>query len=308
MLGQRNGTPEQFATLVALVARDLGVPARVATGFRVLPQDGGSLLQSGSYQVTSADAWSWVEVPVVGSGWVVLDASPSRYQPSNQPTRSGAEQPTPSSAPPTQNAAQLTQGNNGHAVAAPSAVPHTVTSASRALIVALATVFGLLLAVLLLVFSGRKPLRAARRKRSPDPRTRLIGAWQESLDMLTEAGLPDLQTMTSAEIADLAGNQFGPRSQAEATSLGTAANAVAYSAHTRIAARDADAAWERHRVLRREVRAQLGLRGRVMATVRYHHPAKDGRPVSPPSWAVEAEERAKRHTGRRRYRGRRRKH
>jgi hypothetical protein len=200
----------------------------------------------------------------------------------------------------------LTQANNGNAVEPPSPVPTAITSASKALIIALSIVFGLLLIALLLGVFGRKPLRTARRKRAPDPRTRLIGAWRESLDVLTEAGLPELSTLTSAEVAALTGEQFGERSQAEAESLGTAANAVAYSTHTQIAAQDADAAWERHRVLRKEVRAQLGLAGRVAASLRYHRPGKTTRPISPPSWAADARDRAKQRADRRRYQGRRR--
>jgi hypothetical protein len=305
VLGHRNGTPEQYATLVALVARDLGVPARVATGFRVPAHGGGSLLSPGTYEVTSAEAWTWVEVPVVGSGWVVLDASPGRYVPTNQPTQKASTEPAASTAPPSQNALQ-TQRNNGNAVARPSKVPTAITSASKALIIALSIVFGLLVIALLLGLFGRKPLRAARRRRSPDPRARLIGAWQESLDVLTEAGLPELSTLTSAEVAALAGEQFGARPQAEAESLGTAANAVAYSVHTQVATQDADAAWERHRVLRKEVRAQLGWTGRMAASLRYHRPGKSTRPISPPSWAAEARDRAKRRADRRRYQGRRR--
>ena len=305
VLGHRNGTPEQYATLVALVARDLGVPARIATGFRVPAHGGGSLLTPGTYNVTSAEAWTWVEVPVVGSGWVVLDASPGRYVPTIQPTQKASAEPNASTAPPSQNALQ-TQNNNGNAVARPSKVPTEITSASKALIIALSIVFGLLLIALLLGLFGRKPLRAARRRRSPDPRARLIGAWQESLDVLTEAGLPELSTLTSAEVATLAGEQFGARPQAEAESLGTAANAVAYSVHTQIATQDADAAWERHRVLRKEVRAQLGWTGRMVATLRYHRPGKSTRPISPPSWAAEARDRAKRRSDRRQYQGRRR--
>jgi hypothetical protein len=285
VLGRRNGTPEQYATLVALVARDLGVPARVATGFRVPAHHGGSTLSPGTYGVTNADAWTWVEVPVVGSGWVILDASPGRYAPTNQPTQKASAEPSASTAPPSQNAL-LTQSNNGHAVAPQSDVSTAVKSASKALIIALSIVFGVLLIALLLGVFGRKPLRAARRRRAPDPRTRLLGAWQESLDVLTEAGLPELSTLTSAEVATLAGEQFGAGPRAEAESLGTA--------------------WERHGVLRKEVRAQLGWPGRFVASVRYHRPGRRSRPVSPPSWAADARERAKRNADRRRYQGRRR--
>ncbi len=70
-------TPEQFATFFAVVARYLGVPVRVVTGFRAPSAAGASApLAAGQYEVTNRDAWTWDEVPVVGYGWVVIDATP----------------------------------------------------------------------------------------------------------------------------------------------------------------------------------------------------------------------------------------
>ncbi|MGH8860891.1 MAG: transglutaminase domain-containing protein [Jatrophihabitantaceae bacterium] len=311
ILGQnRFGTPEQFATLMALVARDLGVPARVATGFRVAAPDGGARLPAGRYDVTTADAWSWVEVPLNGVGWVVLDGSPSRFTKDNQPTESGAPPPPSSTAPPSQNAL-VTQGNNGHAVAPKSRVPQTISHVNHALLIALFVALGVLLVSLLVVLLARKRVRAARRRRSPDPRTRLIGAWQENLDVLTEAGLPELATLTSSEIADLTGEQFGTETGAETASLGVAANAVAYSRATVVAAQDADAAWTRQRTISRAVHRQLGVRGRFVSGLRYHRPKRAAHPVSPESWLAARTEVEPRHgTTRRRPRdrGRRRAH
>lgn len=287
VIGERSGTPEQYATLMALVARDLGVPARVATGFRVRGDAGGSTLPAGRYEVTDADAWTWVEIPVVGSGWVVLDAAPDRHGANQPQTASAAPQAPSSSAAPSQNAL-LTQSNNGHAVAPRSAVPTASTGTNKALVIGLIAIVALIVLAMLLVLVGRKPARAARRRRSPDPRTRVIGAWQETLDVLSEAGLPELSTHTSAEIARLTGDQFGVQSGAEAATLGSAANAAAYSARTMVTAEDAEAAWSRHRVLKKSVARQLDWRQRLAAGLRYHRPEQVRRPVSPASWRASA--------------------
>jgi hypothetical protein len=310
ILGGRSGTPEQYATLLALVARTLGVPARVVTGFKVTPPNGAIALTAGQYEVTTADAWSWTEIPIVGVGWVVLDGSPARFTPDNQQTESAAAPPPTTSAPPSQ-PALITQGN-GHAAAPKSEIPATSSAAKSALLIAVLIALGLLVLVLLVVLLTRKRVRAARRRRSPDPRTRVIGAWQESIDILTEAGLPELTTLTSAEIADLTSEQFGEENGRTVATLGTAANAVAYSASTVVAPADADAAWSDQRTLRKGVRSQLGVRARLAATVRYHRPRRATGPTSPPSWAdspaARGEAISSGAAARRRYRGRRRAH
>ena len=305
----RSGTPEQFATLIALVARELGIPARVVTGFRIPTAPGETTVAAGQHNVTTADAWTWTEIPLVGSGWVVLDASPTLYSQNPQQTESAAAPPSSKSVPPSQNAL-VTQNDNGHAVAKKSPVPSTSSAPNEALLVALLVAIGVLLFALLLVLVSRKRVRAARRRRSPDPRTRLIGAWQESLDVLSEAGLPELTTLTSSEIADLTDEQFGAESGERTRALGTAANAVAYSVATVIAPAEADAAWSQQRTLRKAVRRQLGVRGRMAASLRYHRPKQAERPTSPASWAdaTAAARSASRRVQRRRYRGRRRAH
>jgi hypothetical protein len=287
ILGGRTGTPEQYATLVALVARDLGVPARVVTGFRVHATTGSDDLGPGEYDVTTTDAWTWVEIPLLGDGWVILDATPGQYAPGNQQTESASAPPPSSSAPRSQNAL-VTQSNGGHGVLKKTKVPAAASTSHHALLIALVVVAIVLLLALLLVLLSRKPVRAARRRRAMDPRQRVVGAWRESIDVLTESGLPELNNLTSGEIAALAAERFGPDSGRGAAAIGAAANAVAYSSTTLITPDDADAAWAEQRALRRSVRRTLGMRDRVAAGVRYHRTKRTPLPTSPPSWAAAA--------------------
>lgn len=280
----RSGTPEQFATLMALVARDLGVPARVVTGFRVQPAAGADVLAPGRYGVTTADAWTWAEVPLNGVGWVALDATPARFSADKKPTESGAPPPSSSSAPPSQNPL-ITQGSNGNAAAPPSKIPHSTSTPEHVLLIAILIAIALLILAVIVVLATRKRVRAAKRRRSPDPRERVIGAWRENLDVLAEAGLPDLSAFTSTEIAHLTGEQFGAGPGADSAALGAAANLVAYSTSVAIADDDAAQAWARQRSVRKQVLRQLGFRGRVAAGLRYHRHARASMPVSPESWA-----------------------
>lgn len=71
----RTGYCEQFATAMAVMARTLGLPSRVALGFTpgelVTAEDGSELIV-----VRQRNAHAWVEVWFSGQGWVRFDPTP----------------------------------------------------------------------------------------------------------------------------------------------------------------------------------------------------------------------------------------
>ena len=77
---EQAGYCAQFATAMAVMARHVGLPARVAVGY--LP--GVYNPMTGAYTVRSGDAHAWVEVHFRESGWVVFDATPRPDQPVGQ--------------------------------------------------------------------------------------------------------------------------------------------------------------------------------------------------------------------------------
>jgi Transglutaminase-like superfamily len=267
--GARVGTPEQFATFVALVARALGVPAEVVAGFRLPPASHGGPLAPGSYTVTSGEAWTWVEIPVRGLGWVVLDPSPPRY--SGQapgPTEGVTHSPSPTPAP--SKNALLTRSNNGGNAAAPPSRPARSSGHPVTVVVIIVALIVVVLAVALLVLPVvGKQLRSRRRQRG-DPRHQVVGAWQESLDLLMEAGLPDLTHATTAEVGAAASARFGAGPADRARAIGRAADVAIFSPATPVASADADAAWRSQAELRQAVHAALRRRDRVRARLRYH--------------------------------------
>lgn len=269
----RTATPEQYATFVALIARQLHVPARVATGFR-LPTSGEATVPAGTYQVTTADAWSWVEIPIRGHGWVVLDPSPGKGSARPAPSSSGARPTSRASSSPPQNALITHSNHGGHAVA-PKGNVQPQRSVPILLVVALAVAALLALALAALVgMLIRKRVRLRRRRSAADPRGRVVGAWLESLDVLMESGLPDLTCLTTAEIAAVTEDAFGQEPAASARLVGTSANTAVFAPSVWLGPADADAAWSAHRILRRAVRRQLGPRQRMHARLRYHRPAR----------------------------------
>ena len=61
-----------FATAATLCLREMGIPARVAAGYRVTRWDPKQQL----YLAGAEGAHAWVEVPIQGIGWVPVDVTP----------------------------------------------------------------------------------------------------------------------------------------------------------------------------------------------------------------------------------------
>ncbi|HEX9122572.1 MAG TPA: transglutaminaseTgpA domain-containing protein [Actinomycetota bacterium] len=69
------GFCQQFATTMAVMVRELGLPARVVVGF--LP----GKLSGDTFTVSTEQAHSWVEVLFPGYGWLPFDPTPGRTKP-----------------------------------------------------------------------------------------------------------------------------------------------------------------------------------------------------------------------------------
>jgi hypothetical protein len=67
----KRGFCQQFSASMAVMARILGIPARVAVGFTA-----GTKQQDGSYLVTTRDAHAWPELWFQGIGWVPFEPTP----------------------------------------------------------------------------------------------------------------------------------------------------------------------------------------------------------------------------------------
>ncbi|MGH2785102.1 MAG: transglutaminase TgpA family protein [Actinomycetota bacterium] len=68
----KSGYCEQFATSMAVMARLLGLPSRVAIGFAI----GTTGVTPDVYEVTSRHAHAWVEIWMTGFGWVTFEPTP----------------------------------------------------------------------------------------------------------------------------------------------------------------------------------------------------------------------------------------
>lgn len=71
LTADKRGYCQQFAWAFAVLARLLGIPARVAVGYT-----GGSRGAGGSWRVTTADAHAWPELYFAGEGWIRFEPTP----------------------------------------------------------------------------------------------------------------------------------------------------------------------------------------------------------------------------------------
>jgi transglutaminase-like putative cysteine protease len=90
VLEDRVGYCEYFATAMAVMLRETGIPARVAVGFlpgeETLAADPEAGRDLAEYTVSTADAHAWVEVLFPGYGWVTFEPTPRSDQTQIVPT------------------------------------------------------------------------------------------------------------------------------------------------------------------------------------------------------------------------------
>ena len=82
LTGSRSGYCTHFATVLALMARSIGLPARVATGFHFA----GPPSPDGAYHLYERNAHAWTEIFFPGHGWVIFDPTPTEARPSAERT------------------------------------------------------------------------------------------------------------------------------------------------------------------------------------------------------------------------------
>lgn len=121
----RVGYCEQFASAMAVMARILGIPSRVAVGFLEPDQIG-----DGAYEYSSHDLHAWPELYFAGAGWVRFEPTPSgRVESVPDYTRASA----PGSGPENTGAAtSQSTASGGTATVAPNTAATKPTESSDA--------------------------------------------------------------------------------------------------------------------------------------------------------------------------------
>lgn len=204
---QMIGDDEQYATAMALLARDLGMPARVVMGF--YPDEAQA--DEEVFTATGDTLHAWVEIAFDGAGWVPFDPTPSEDnvpneqapEPKSDPKPQVLQPPPPEQAP----------------VDLPPTVPDDRETEDETE-VDLSTLFAIigwslaglallaLLALPFIVIGAIKATRRRRRRVAELAADRISGGWDELRDRAVDYGTAVPAGATYGEDADVIATSF----------------------------------------------------------------------------------------------------
>lgn len=203
LLRSRTGYCEQFAASMALMARIVDIPARVAVGYTQGVPGG----RPGEWQVSSHDAHAWPELYFEGAGWLRFEPTPGGAagqgtatlptytipEPAEGGDGEGDEESTEDGAEPSAEASPeagiTAQGRRDELDAAQGGGGDTGQAAEEKTPIAVPLAVGA--AVLLAAVPGvaRRFARRRRWRRARDPHSAARAAWLELRDDMIDYGL-----------------------------------------------------------------------------------------------------------------------
>jgi len=189
------GDQEQYAVAAALMARQLGFPARVVMGFTAGGDSGtatGGAGADGTTTFRGSDVTARIEVDTAQWGWVMINPNPvvreipDEQDQTPQPvTRPETVVPPPPAQQQDQDQQTPPQSDRDKPTVQPLWLQVLLAVLPWVLgVLALAALVLLPFAVVVLL----KRLRRRRRRRAPTPRGRIVGAWDEYRDALVDRG------------------------------------------------------------------------------------------------------------------------
>ncbi|HEY4269726.1 MAG TPA: DUF3488 and transglutaminase-like domain-containing protein [Galbitalea sp.] len=207
-LQAKTGYCVHFATTMAVMARTLGIPSRVAVGF--LPgkvsHPGGIAQGKSLYTVSSSDLHAWPELYFKNVGWVRFEPTPSRgFEPNFPAAPSNGSSGAPTSAPTTapSSAASSSPAPRGPKISD----DNTTASGSGVSTGAVSPVgwagLGILLVLLLIATPAivRTSVRRRRLERIRQGIEPASGTWEELRDSARDLGLDAPSSRTPAELS-----------------------------------------------------------------------------------------------------------
>jgi transglutaminase-like putative cysteine protease len=212
------GYCEQFAAAMAVMARTLGIPARVVIGF--LGPDPKDDDDDGSYLYTSDELHAWPEMYFSGTGWVRFEPTPSARTGNNPPAwttgipdAAPSATPSPTAAPSARPTAQPSTSTD------PTTSDTGSTNGSR---IAAWLVGGVLLLLLLALPRLARTRQRHRRlddgpqgPRSNDARVLADGAWEEICATARDLGIALPLRRSVREISGVLRRRAQPGTEAQ---------------------------------------------------------------------------------------------
>jgi len=241
-LANKVGYCEQFAGTFAVMARSLGIPARVAVGFTPGEQDPDVPTR---FSVRGANAHAWPEVWLGNAGWVAFEPTPGRGAPGAEEYTGLPESQAAAGSATTATTLATTTSTTADTATGPAAPTTSTLPGAAQQVDELAAGFGeedaegsrrigafaalLLLGVVAYVVAVPAALSVRRRRRrnaAATPSAQVDVAWVESVEDLAALGAVQRAAETPAEFVDRIGEVLPEHAGA-----------------LRVLAADADAAW-----------------------------------------------------------------
>jgi transglutaminase-like putative cysteine protease len=217
-LKAKEGYCIHFASAMAVMARSLGIPSRIAVGF--LPGAELPERQNGrtAFTVTTHDLHAWPELYFEGIGWTRFEPTVGRGEVPAYADTASPDVPTPvNTATPAPSASATARPSSSAAPLAPEQTAQASPAAARA--AAVGTWLWLVLALVVVLALGLVPaaLRAMVRRRrlrglAAGSATALT-AWHEMFDTAADLGIDIPETATPRDAAEQFGLSIGGASR-----------------------------------------------------------------------------------------------
>ncbi|SFR68204.1 Transglutaminase-like superfamily protein [Agromyces sp. CF514] len=194
------GDDEQFAVAVALLARALGYDSRVVLGFRLAGGDEVAGIATCADTCTGGALSIWAEVSPGDAStgaagvWTPIDATP-QFEVAPSLIHEGEQLPEHPTTPDRPDTATIdppsarSESSEAEAETARDAEPAPFAMPAWARWTALSTAALLLALLPAIVLLAAKGGRSRRRRREPLPEVRIVGAWDELLDLYADFGV-----------------------------------------------------------------------------------------------------------------------
>jgi len=196
------GDEEQYAVTAALMAREIGFPARVVFGFDTTD---AAVRADGTVDITGADVTARIEVDTEQFGWVLIDPTP----PEREIPKAEPEDPTVVSRPPSVVQPPVVEPPTRDTPTPPESRqqdPEQVSPFFEILELAarivgvIALVLGLLISPFIAIVGAKLRRRRARR-RAATPVERISGGWREFEDSALDHGYTPPAGSTRSQVA-----------------------------------------------------------------------------------------------------------
>lgn len=201
------GDDEQYAVAMALMATQIGMPARVVMGWYPGEED----TDAASFDATGDNLHAWVEIAFQGVGWVPFDPTPDEDNKPNDQTTKPQANPKPQvlqPPPPAQEPADLPpaiaedrEQDDEQAAGLDWLGPVLLYGGISLGVLAL-------LAAPFIVMGVVKGMRRARRRGAARTADRISGGWDELVDSAVDLRAPVALGATRAESAAVVGSTF----------------------------------------------------------------------------------------------------